>query len=105
MSLEKKNARKNFNGICKKRDHYRCLMCRTQIGDITVHHIMDRHLFKNGGYVKENGITLCDACHLKAEWYHQSEGKRWHLGYHPANLFEKIGSSYLAAIEADEENE
>ena len=21
----------------------------------------------NGGYVKENGISLCDCCHIKAE--------------------------------------
>jgi hypothetical protein len=51
----------------------------------------------NGGYVPENGISLCkvdENCHLKAE--------RCEPGYDPGALYERIGSSYEAAFEASE---
>jgi len=55
----------------------------------------------NGGYVLENGITLCDAengCHIKAERFHMSNNKRWVDGYHPDDLYKIIGSDYETAF-------
>lgn len=47
----------------------------------------------NGGYVLENGITLCKECHIKSEKYHLTEGKEFVLGYHPNDLYKLIDSS------------
>lgn len=55
----------------------------------------------SGGYVKENGITLCDSptgCHNKAESFHR--GEEVPEGFMPADLYKKIGSSYEKALEA-----
>ncbi len=46
----------------------------------------------NGGYVKENGISVCDDCHLLAEDAAP--------GFEPEVLYEKIGSSHEAALKA-----
>jgi hypothetical protein len=59
----------------------------------------------NGGYVKENGISVCDDCHLKAEafwendWVHHSSG---HVedGFYPFQLFQRINSGAKKALEA-----
>ena len=56
----------------------------------------------HGGYVKENGITLCPDCHSKAEKWHKSGGVSWEPGYHPNELYAKIGSSYEMAVAASE---
>ena len=44
-------------------------MCRLAAAQDS-HHITDRKEIINGGYVLENGISLCSACHWKAEQYH-----------------------------------
>ena len=48
----------------------------------------------NGGYVKENGISLCEQCHIKAE--DEAEG------FEPEVLYKLIGSTYEEAIKASE---
>lgn len=101
MSQRKKSIREEFAARCAKRDHYRCAMCRTQIGRTVAHHITDRHEFNNGGYVPENGITVCDCCHEKAEKFHRTKGQEWVEGYHPNDLYAKIGSNYMLAVKAD----
>lgn len=53
-----------------------------------------------GGYVKENGISLCPECHEKAEIFH-STGKAF-PGYAPEDLYRKIGSSETKARTASE---
>lgn len=64
-----------------------------------VHHVTDRSLMPHGGYVLENGITLCkDPCHLLAEKFH-STGVA-HIGFAPDDLYKKINSSHQKAIEA-----
>jgi len=56
----------------------------------------------NGGYVKENGITVCEeVCHLKVEKYHITNGKEWYPGLHPDDLYAKINSSEHKARTAD----
>ena len=53
----------------------------------------------NGGYVLENGITLCkDPCHLKAEQFHSTGIS--HLDYSPEDLYKVIDSNYEKAVEA-----
>ena len=52
----------------------------------------------NGGYVKENGITLCPNCHLRAEEFH-SIGVAAE-GYSPDELFLLINSNKEKVYEA-----
>jgi len=54
----------------------------------------------SGGYVKENGISVCDDCHLKAEEF-WSTGTPVE-GYSPDDLYRIIGSSHKQAIAASE---
>jgi len=68
--------------------------------DLDAHHITDRTLMPNGGYVLENGITLCPEHHLIAETWHISKHQKWTDGFHPDDLYKKIKSSYQKAIKA-----
>jgi hypothetical protein len=100
MSKQKKSIREKFRNDVFERDHHRCVMCGRSDCKLDAHHISDRHTIPNGGYVKENGITLCDVpggCHEKAEQFHISGGKEWVAGYHPNDIYAKIGSSYARA--------
>jgi hypothetical protein len=47
------------------RDRYTCVCCNRPGQD--AHHIIERRLFRDGGYYLDNGATLCGPCHLKAE--------------------------------------
>jgi hypothetical protein len=109
-----KRWRKNFNEVCLKRDQNRCAICKAVETDnikLDVHHITDRHEMPNGGYVLENGITLCDqeicsnhsnpskvredikSCHKRAEsWHTHIYGKPFD-GFSPDDLYRKINSS------------
>ncbi|MCA9662995.1 MAG: HNH endonuclease, partial [Myxococcales bacterium] len=55
------------------------------------HHITDRNAMPNGGYVAENGIALCPACHEKAERFHATGHAL--AGFHPDDLYRIVGSS------------
>jgi hypothetical protein len=104
--MSKKNTRRQFRTVCLDRDKNKCVMCgrkavsREEAEDIfDVHHITDRTQMPLGGYVLENGITLCkDICHLKAEEFH-STGTAVE-GWAPEDLYKKINSSYEKAVEA-----
>ena len=70
-----------------------------QLVDLDAHHITNRADMPHGGYVKENGISLCDrGCHLLAEVYHQTGTP--HPGFTPADLYRKIGVSFDEAYRA-----
>lgn len=107
----KKEVRKKFREVCLARDKDACVMCgkkatsREEALEIfDIHHITDRSLMPAGGYVLENGITLCkDPCHLLAEEFH-STGTA-HPGYSPEDLYKKINSSYELAVEASKKLE
>jgi hypothetical protein len=123
MSL-KKDKRKNFKQEVFKRDKYTCKSCNMKYSQdeaeryLDAHHITDRSEMFNGGYVKENGITLCKyaqpnrmeltsvseegSCHMKAEKFHITEGEEWTPGMHPDDLYKIIGSSKEDAIKASE---
>lgn len=54
----------------------------------------------NGGYVAENGISLCATCHEKAEAF--DCGEEVPPGFSPAELYALIGSSEDEARTASE---
>src|SRR5271156_5878670 len=104
MSAEKQLIRKQFRDACYKRDGFRCAMCGMKSSkdkaeqELDAHHVTDRSLMPNGGYVKENGISLCPECHQKAEVFH-STGIPVE-GYAAEDLYKKINSSLEKALEA-----
>ena len=90
-----KRWRRSFNDECLERDNHKCKFCEETEG-LDVHHITDRHDMPNGGYVKSNGITVCEEHHLLCEELHS-------IGlcepeYHPDELYKMIGSSYEIAF-------
>lgn len=99
----KKLIRENFRNSVFKRDKNTCLVCgkkHENIKTLDAHHITDRNEIVNGGYVKENGITVCiENCHFKVEQFHISEGNDWYEGLHPDDLYKKINSSKELAIQ------
>lgn len=124
----KREIRKNFRDSVFARDGYKCVVCGLQSSqdeaelDLDAHHITPREDMPNGGYVKENGVSLCDpskrggkmsnGCHYKAEevlnfsdmWAVGSpkkEGDHW-FEYSPGELYKTVGSSKEAAIKASE---
>ena len=98
MSNAKKAIRIDFKNACFQRDGNACRVCGAPPAD--AHHVTDRTLMPNGGYVAENGISLCSACHEKAEEWHRSGHQRFEPGFHPDDLYKLIGSSYEQAVEA-----
>lgn len=109
MSFKKKKIRADFRNACFKRDKYTCIMCGFQSSpekaeeELDAHHIQDRNLLPGGGYVKENGASLCAKCHELAEFFHQFGES--HPGYSPEDLYAKIGSSHEMAYKASEKLE
>jgi hypothetical protein len=91
------------NPICERfrrsvlyRDNYRCRVCGVDDCPLDVHHITEMP----HGYVTENGISLCPACHERARVWHASNHTRWVPGYHPDDLYGLIGSTRELAWEA-----
>lgn len=96
--FSKKEIRNTFRSTCLKRDKMKCRTCNKKASSteealkiFDVHHITDRHEMPNGGYVLENGITLCHDCHMKAEAFH-STGIAV-TGFSIDDLYKIIGST------------
>jgi hypothetical protein len=103
--MSKKDIRKNFRASVYARDKFTCLVCDTkrEESELDAHHITDRNNMPNGGYVKENGVTVCkDDCHMKVEKFHITDGEEWEEGLHPDDLYKMIGSSYEEAVRKSE---
>ena len=101
--MDKKAIREAFRQSVFKRDGFQCAMCGRSDVKLDAHHINDRHDMPNGGYVAENGITLCDCeqgCHWKAEHHHATG--RSYPGYSPEELYAKINSDFEKAWTASE---
>jgi 5-methylcytosine-specific restriction endonuclease McrA len=106
VSVNKKTVRAQFRRAVFLRDRYCCRMCgvcgvdRQEQPDVAIvldaHHITDRNLMPDGGYVPENGITLCAGCHVLAEQLWQTGVAA--PGFAPDDLYRKIGSSYAIAL-------
>lgn len=97
MSAQKKQVRKNFRAAVFERDGYSCRACGFESSperadaELDAHHITDRNEMPNGGYVAENGISLCADCHQNAEAHHR--GDPVPPGFAPEELYALIGSS------------
>ena len=119
MSGKKKAIREAFREAVFTRDNHACKVCGLSSRDLTsqaqeaelvrlgtdewkldAHHITDRNLMPNGGYCKENGVSLCPVCHGLAEVFH-STGTAV-AGFSPDDLYKLIGSSHEAAVKASE---
>lgn len=100
MSSKKKLIRAQFRDTTFKRDGFRCKICGEANKPLDAHHITNRTLMPNGGYVKENGISLCPDCHEKAEVYH-STGTAL-PSFAPDDLYKLIGSNHNLAIKKSE---
>lgn len=99
----KKQIRKMFRDGCFLRDIYYCKICGLKSSkekaedELDAHHITPREKMSNGGYVRENGISLCKKeCHLLAEKY--LSGEIFDEKYSPNNLYKLINSSQETAI-------
>jgi len=107
--MSKKKIREQFRTAVFKRDKNTCQLClktHKDIEGLDAHHITDRSEMPNGGYVKENGITLCkDECHMKCEKFHITGGLEWNEGLHPDDLYKNIKSSKELAIQKSNELE
>lgn len=104
MSNEKKKVRAEFRDAVFARDGNKCRVCGWTIFNcdhqLDAHHITDRSLMPMGGYVKENGISLCPPCHEMAEVYH-STGTAL-PNFSPDDLYALIKSSHAQAVAASE---
>lgn len=116
MSASKQSTREAFRNAVYKRDGYRCRKCFRKAkvqpdgghalmvegpdGPLDAHHITDRTLMPAGGYVLENGISLCPTCHELAERFHSTGVAA--PGFAPADLYKLIGSSEYLARAVDE---
>ncbi len=98
MSRSKAQIRAKFRDAVFTRDGHHCVFCSIT-DNLDAHHITDRNDMPNGGYVKENGISLCPMHHMQAEVFHISGGTEWIPGMHPLELYVKINSSYELAVE------
>jgi 5-methylcytosine-specific restriction endonuclease McrA len=109
MSKSKSGVRAAFREAVFQRDKHRCRVCGTPATKLALrsppavldaHHITDRHDMPNGGYVVENGISLCPECHQKAEvWHHSPPGDP---AYMPSALYLLVGSTPEKARAASE---
>ena len=95
---KKQQIRENFRNDVFERDGHKCVFC-DETKDLDAHHITDRHEMPNGGYVKENGITLCPIHHFKAETWSDKGA------FSSSHLYSKINSSYKLAYEKSMELE
>lgn len=88
---QKQAVRAKFREVVFKRDKNKCRVCGAASTKLDAHHITDRNELPNGGYVLENGISLCELCHFKAEQFHAT-GEAL-PGFHPDDLYIMIGST------------
>lgn len=58
-------TRNEFKEAVFKRDGYCCVVCKKPAKD--AHHVIERRLWDDGGYYLDNGVSLCEEHHLKAE--------------------------------------
>jgi predicted restriction endonuclease len=106
MSQRKQLVRKQFRDAVFARDGHSCRTCGFESSperaenELDAHHITDRNELPNGGYVPENGISLCAGCHWNAEAFHRGEAIP--PGFGPAELYDLIGSSEADARAASE---
>ena len=106
MSSEKKKVRAKFRSDVFERANYKCQGpdCNFESNkenaeiDLEAHHLTNREVLPFGGYCWQNGISMCSACHIKAEQFY-SAGTAYPK-FSPEELYKVIGSSYDEAYKA-----
>lgn len=98
MLSNKKRIREEFHNSVLVRDKNKCRVCGAFNEKLDAHHITDRKEIIFGGYVPENGISLCEKCHINAEVFHKTGTAL--PGWAPNDLYKIIGSSYETALSA-----
>jgi len=98
VESRKKQIRHNFREAVFNRDGHKCVFCDVT-ENLDAHHIVDRNSLPFGGYVLENGITLCPEHHEKAEMFHRTNGSDYVVGMQPQDLYDLISSSHPLARE------
>ena len=63
--MEELLTRDDFRNGVFKRDGHKCVVCGDPAKD--AHHILERRLWKDGGYYLANGASVCEKHHLEAE--------------------------------------
>ena len=91
---QKQLIRARFRDEVFSRDGHKCKKCGAEGVKLDAHHITDRSLMPAGGYVRQNGITLCEPCHEIAEEFHRTGGEIYVEGYHPIELYLLIDSNF-----------
>lgn len=104
--MNKKDIRRFFREAVFERDNYTCQVCGTKWSKeaanpdfhlLNAHHITDRSLMPNGGYVPENGVTVCEGpCHRKVEAFHETGVAE--PGFSPDDLYLRIGTCREKAV-------
>ena len=64
--MENLLTREEFKEVCLERDGHKCVLCPA-IDGLSVHHIIERKLWNDGGYYEDNGVTVCPKCHIEVE--------------------------------------
>jgi len=59
--------RKKFRETCFDRDNNECIVPWCTEEAVDAHHIAERELWKNGGYIPNNGVSVCEKHHRYAE--------------------------------------
>jgi hypothetical protein len=54
-----------FREAVLARSDGRCVACHAPA--TAAHHLIERALWHDGGYYVDNGVALCDRCHMEAE--------------------------------------
>ena len=96
---KKKLIREAFRTEVFTRDKHKCKICGEKDKQLDAHHITDRNEMPNGGYVKENGVTLCPMHHLAAEYSIKCGHSIFWKGVRAEDLYRLIGSSLSLATE------
>ena len=63
--MSKLLSREEFKKAVFVRDKNSCVVCKAPAQDS--HHLIERKIWPDGGYLENNGVALCGDCHIKAE--------------------------------------
>ena len=64
---ERTRMRTDFKNSVFARTNGKCCVPGCNCDAVDAHHILDRHLWNNGGYILSNGAALCAKHHMDAE--------------------------------------
>ena len=67
----KNQNRSKFREAVFKRDNHKCIVKTCSKDAVDAHHLIERRLwkepFEHGGYIVDNGVSLCSLHHIEAE--------------------------------------